>query len=151
MEPTSLKEMIQGMIPDNTGVIRGTVTQESPLQITASNDAKLVLDANVLIVPRHLSDYITTCDIKKDSGTIDSQTHNDGTHPHGPSGGHSQYTGDGIHSHPGSEGAHVNRLDTFNLYNAYIKVYNHLRKGENVFLLSFNEGKKYYILDREVQ
>lgn len=30
-----------------------------------------------------------------------------GTHPHGPSGGHSQYEGSGVHSHPSSEGAHV--------------------------------------------
>lgn len=29
-----------------------------------------------------------------------------GNHPHGPSGGHAQYTGDGVHTHPGSEGAH---------------------------------------------
>jgi hypothetical protein len=151
MEATSLKEMIQGMIPDNTGVLRGTVISESPLQIQITNDAKLILDQNILIIPRHLSDYTTTCDIKKDSGTIDSQTHTDGQHPHGASGGHAQYAGDGVHAHPGSEGAHINRLDTFNLYNAYIKVYNHLRQGENVFVLSFNEGKKYYVLDREVQ
>ena len=30
-----------------------------------------------------------------------------GTHPHGPSGTHTQYEGSGSHSHPSSEGAHV--------------------------------------------
>jgi hypothetical protein len=30
-------------------------------------------------------------------------------------------------------------------------VYNALKVGETVFILSFNQGKKYYILDREVE
>ena len=33
-------------------------------------------------------------------------TANDGTHSHGPSGGHSQYQGDGVHSHT-NEGPHT--------------------------------------------
>ena len=35
----------------------------------------------------------------------------DGTHPHGPSGGHSQESGDGVHSHPGTEGSHAHPTD----------------------------------------
>ena len=30
-----------------------------------------------------------------------------GTHGHGPSGAHGQYSGTGVHTHPASEGAHV--------------------------------------------
>jgi len=33
-----------------------------------------------------------------------------GIHPHGPSGGHSQFSGTGVHSHPGDEGAHVHNI-----------------------------------------
>ena len=33
-----------------------------------------------------------------------------GTHPHGPSGSHSQYQGSGEHSHPASEGGHVHDI-----------------------------------------
>lgn len=159
-EPTSVKELIQGMMPPGAAVIRGRVTSADPLVIVAVNDDKLVLNANTLIVPRHLTDYATTCDIMLDGGTIDSQTHKDGAHPHGPGGGHAQQSGDGVHSHPGSEGAHshpssegahVNRLETFDIFGATIKVYNALKVGETVHLLSFNQGKKYYVLDREVQ
>lgn len=35
-----------------------------------------------------------------------------GTHPHGPSGGHSQNEYTGVHSHPASEGAHVHDVLT---------------------------------------
>ena len=34
----------------------------------------------------------------------------DGNHGHGPSGGHAQYSGDGIHSHPATEGGHVHQI-----------------------------------------
>lgn len=34
-----------------------------------------------------------------------------GTHPHGPSGAHAQYSGDGVHSHPDTEGAHVHDVN----------------------------------------
>ena len=121
-EETSLKEMFQGMIPDGAGVIRGKVTSASPLVIQADNDPKLILNANNLCVPRHLTNYSTTCTIST-------------TGPHGHAGcvvgsGHS---GDGTHAHT----------------NATITVFNALKTGEAVFLLSFNEGKKYYVLDRE--
>lgn len=46
---------------------------------------------------------------EKDSDLIKTKP-GQGTHGHGPGGGHSQYTGDGIHSHPNSEGAHVHDI-----------------------------------------
>ena len=98
-----------------------------------------------------LTDYTTKCDIELRSGTIRSNTHKDGEHPHGTSGGHGGYCGgDGLHSHPSSEGAHVNWLEDFNIYRATIRHYNALKVGEIVIIISFNHGKKYYVLDREV-
>jgi len=35
-----------------------------------------------------------------------------GQHGHGPSGGHAQYSGDGVHSHPSTEGGHVHDVVT---------------------------------------
>ena len=147
--PTSIKELFQGMIPDSSSVLRGQVIQESPLQIQIIGDDKLVLHTNIICLPRHLSDYTTEIDIELGGGSINSHTHLDGKHPHGLSGGHSQYSGSGLHEHPSTEGAHINWLQDFNVYGAKIKVYNSLKVGELVYILSFNEGKKYYILDRE--
>jgi hypothetical protein len=39
-----------------------------------------------------------------------TETETDGTHPHGPSGEHAQYSGSGVHSHPGTEGAHAHQV-----------------------------------------
>lgn len=151
-EPTSLKELFQGMVPESMGVVQGKVVSASPLKIQVVNDEKLVLAANLICLPRHLSDYTTTCDIRLDKGSIDSRTRFDGTHPHGSSGEHGGHvSGSGAHEHPETEGAHVNYLETYNIYGATIKVHNALKLGEIVYLLSFNEGKKYYVLDREVQ
>jgi hypothetical protein len=146
---TSIKELFQGMTPEGASVIQGTVIAESPLKIQATNDKGLIMHEAILIVPRHLTDYVTTTDITLDKGTIDSRTHKDGAHPHGSSGQHGGHSGgDGAHSHPEDEGTHINRLETFNIYGATVKVRNALKVGEKVHLLSFNNGKKYYILDR---
>jgi hypothetical protein len=150
-EPTSFKEMFQGMVPEKMGVIQGKVTSAAPLKIQVINDEKLELTGNIICLPRHLTDYAAKIDIQLGDGTIDSQTKKDGGHPHGSSGPHDGHaTGSGMHMHPETEGAHVNFLQTFNISGATIKVYNALKVGEIVYLLSFNEGKKYYILDRVV-
>jgi hypothetical protein len=145
--------MFQSLIPDGAGVIQGIVTQVGPLVITALNDAKLILPETILIIPFHLQDYKTQIDIQWNAtygaATIDSKTRKDGTHPHGSSGEHGGHTGgNGSHSHLDSEGAHVNHLETFNILGATMTVYNSLKIGEKVHLLSFNHGKKYYVLDR---
>ena len=133
-EQTSLKGLFQEMIPESVGVVRGKVVSASPLKIQVINDDKLLLSENLLCVPKHLTDYTTTCDLLLGSGSLGSQTKTDGQH-----GGH--LSGDGSHSHS---------LASFNIYSATLKVHNALKLGETVYLLSFNEGKKYYILDREV-
>lgn len=132
-EQTSLKGLFQEMIPDSMGVVRGKVVSASPLKIQVVNDDKLLLSENLLCVPRHLSDYTTTCDLTLGTGSLSSQTKSDGQH-----GGH--ISGDGTHSHA---------LASFNIYGASLKVHNALKVGDMVYLLSFNEGKKYYVLDRE--
>lgn len=112
-EKTSLKQLIQGMTGDGVAVIQGKVLQASPLKIQAVNDEKLIISQNSLFVPRHLTDYTTTCYIASS-----------GSH-----GGHN--SGNGAHTHSAS-----------------ITIYNALKAGEVVHLLSFNHGKQYYVLDR---
>lgn len=48
-DQTSIKQMIQSMSPDGAGVVEGTVTNAAPLEITLTNDAKMILSANSLI------------------------------------------------------------------------------------------------------
>jgi hypothetical protein len=122
------------MIPESMAVVRGKVISAAPLKIQVINDDKLILTENIICLPAHLQEYTTKCDILLSNGTIDSQTYNDGEHSQ-PDAGYG--------------GAHVNHLQTFNIWNAVIKVHNALKVGEVVYILSFNQGKKYYILDRE--
>jgi hypothetical protein len=122
-EPTSFKECVQSMMSEPMAVLRGEVISEKPLEIQVVNDKKMTLHENIMCLPRHLTDYTTTCDIKLGGGTLDSQTN--------------------------SVEGHSHRLTTFSITGAEIKVYNSLKYGEMVYILSFNKGKKYYILDRE--
>lgn len=150
-EPTSLKELFQGMVPEAMAVVQGKVISASPLKIQVINDEKLILEQNIICLPRHLSTYKTTVDIVLGDGTINSVTRSgQGTHPHGSSGEHGGHTGGtGAHAHPDSEGAHIHNVATFNIFGATMTVYNGLKVGDLVYILSFNHGKKYYILDRE--
>jgi len=145
---TSLKGLFQGLVPDPCGILQGTVISASPLQIQAVNDEKLILPATVLIVPRHLTNYSATVDISVGRGTLSSVTDNKGTHEHsgGEHGGHD--SGNGSHDHNGGEHSHA--LSTFSISGGSMTVYNALKSGEKVHLLSLNNGKKYYVLDRVV-
>lgn len=150
-EPTSLKQLFQSMVPEAMTVVRGTVISASPLKIQVINDDKMILEQNIICLPRHLSTYQTTVDITLGKGSINSVTQaGQGTHPHGSSGEHGGHAGgSGAHSHPETEGAHVHNVATFNIFGASMTVYNGLKVGDVVYILSFNHGKKYYILDRE--
>lgn len=146
--PTGLKQMIQSMLPEAPGVIEGIVTNASPLQVTLVNDSKMILGKNSLIVPRNLTDYQVEVDLLKSAGTLVSKTTKDGgehEHEDGKHDGHE--SGDGGHEHEG--GKHVHSLSTFSLTSGILNVYNSLKKGDTVYLLAFNGGKKYYILDRK--
>ena len=124
-EETSLKQMIQNMCPEGPSVIEGTVTSASPLKITLTNDSKMVLTANSLIVPRHLTNYKTSI-----------------------SGGNIQnyyYVGSGENAStvPVSP-SHVHAIGKVS-----VTVYDALQTGDTVYLLAFNNGKQYYVLDRK--
>jgi hypothetical protein len=145
--PTSLKGALQGLQIESMELLRGEVISASPLEIRVDNDPKRILREAIICLPRHLSNYVTTCDIEIASGDIDAETGAipfDGSHDHG--------TAQGPTTPPGSAGggAHSHKLTTFKLTGAKIAVHNALKVGERVFILSFNQGKKYYIFDREV-
>lgn len=117
-EKTSLKGMFQGMAAGETEVLQGIVKSASPLKIQIVNDEKLIIGPNITYVPRHLTNYTTSCSLAKgEKGSV-----------YGPC----------------SDGS---RLTDFT-FSGSITVHNALKAGERVHILSFNHGKQYYVLDR---
>ena len=117
-EKTSLKGLFQGLAGEGVEVLQGVVKSASPLKIQIVNDEKLVIGQNITYVPRHLTDYTTTCSLAKgEKGSV-----------YGPS----------------TDGS---RLTDFT-FSGSITVYNALQVGETVHVLSFNHGKQDYVLDR---
>ena len=140
MNETSLKQLFQGMIPVGSTILQGTVTKDDPLEITAVNDSKLIISGNQLVVPWHLTDYTTHADYTMgDKGELRNETFTkmDGDHLHTDSRGGST-----------SSVKHKHYLEKLNSYKMTLKVYNHLQKDDIVYLLSLNNGKVYYVLDR---
>ncbi len=125
-DATSLKQLIQSMAPDGAGVVEGTVTCTTPLEITLTNDVKMVLSVNSLIVPEHLTDHAVMADIMMEDGAL-----------YAPTGGDED------------SGEHDHELMNFQLTGGKIILHTGLKAGETVYLLSYNNGKKYYILDRK--
>ena len=121
---TSLKGLFQGLVPDPCGILQGKVISTSPLKIQAVNDKKLIIGALLLIVPKHLTDYTAEVDISIGGGALTAATD----------------TGD----------AHYHNEKSFSLKEGTLTVRNALKTGDNVHLLSLNNGKKYYVLDRVV-
>lgn len=136
-DATSLKQLIQSMAPDGAGVVEGTVTCTTPLEITLTNDVKMVLSVNSLIVPEHLTDHAVMADIMMEDGAL-----------YAPTGGDED---SGEHEHSGvvKSGEHDHELTNFQLTGGKITLHTGLKAGETVYLLSYNNGKKYYILDRK--
>lgn len=149
-DPTSIKELFQGLIPDAVSPLQGKVTSVSPLQIQVDNDDKLTLNASILIVPRHLTNYTATVDIVQGLGTVTGNTAEDGSHAHNYSGTASGESGDVDYSGTTEAQTHQHDLAAANFYGATMTVYNALKVGDKVHLLSLNKAKKYYILDRVV-
>ena len=84
------------------------------------------------------------------SGGSHSHPASEGAHEHPDTEGKHKHPGtEGKHSHPKEEGAHVHNVASFNIRKATMTVYNALKIGDIVYILSFNDGKKYYVLDRE--
>ena len=121
---TGLKGIIQSLSPEAPGVIEGIVTSDSPIQITLANDAKMILGINSLVIPRHLTDHMVEVDLQKMAGSLESETLAAGAD-------------------------HTHELSTFSLMSGMLTIHNGLKKGDAVYLLQFNNGKKYYVLDRK--
>lgn len=113
-EKTSIKQLIQGMTGDGVEVLQGIVKSENPLKIQIVNDEKLVIGANSIYVPRHLTDYTVFCSLSK----TEKINENDSSQQE-------DFTAEGN-----------------------LTIYNALKVGEKVHVLSFHHGKQYYILDR---
>ena len=79
--PTGIKQLIQSMAPEAPSVKEGIVTSASPLEVTLKNDAKMVLTANSLVVPRSLTDYQVEVDLETGAGSLISKTKTDGNNP----------------------------------------------------------------------
>ena len=95
-DPTSLKGLFQGLVPDPCGALQGKVISASPLKIQATNDDKLIIPASLLIVPKHLTNYKAVVDIAVGDGVLSSKTTESGSHDHSGSG----------HSHSGGTHTH---------------------------------------------
>lgn len=63
-----------------------------------------------------------------------------GNHPHGPSGGHTQQAGDGVHAHPGTEGTHQHAVPVPAQLAA-------LKPGDRVLVAWTNSGIDPVIID----
>lgn len=101
----------------NPGINKlGKVLQQ---RMRETNASPLILDfgviqqdysllTNTYPIPIPKTDYLVCRDVTHNPNIPLTQTKiGQGQHPHGPSGGHSQYEGSGEHSHPNTEGSHV--------------------------------------------
>lgn len=144
-EKTSLKQLFQGMIKDDVEVLQGIVKSVNPLKIQIEGDEKLTIGENITYIPRHLTDYKTK--LSFDDPAIRNNIH----------------VG---HRVPESHATLIEYPDTpvetskkvilkgeisFDEKTKHkITVYNALKVGEEVYILGFNRGKQYYVLDRVV-
>lgn len=54
---TSLKGLIQQMVPKDFALLQGTVISTNPLKIRIENDSKLIISSISTIIPKHLTDH----------------------------------------------------------------------------------------------
>lgn len=103
-------------------VCYGTVTEESPLEITV--DQKTILEAEDLILCRNVTDY--ECDVEFSLKTEKLQ-----------------------HNHTGVHGPTQPVTLQYKVKNKKkMKVYNALKKGDAVLLIREQGGQKYIVIDR---
>ena len=141
---TSIKQALQNLMPVDQGIVEGLVTKAEPLEITLVNDSKVKITKNSLVIPRHLTNYQTQGDVSYGDVTAPttsvSHTHDGGAH-------NEHVSGNGTHTHDG--GSHTHSLSSFKVIGANISIYNALQLGDEVYMLAFNNGKQYYVLDRK--
>lgn len=118
MSETSIKQVIQGLAQSGIDIIQGVVISVNPLKIKAVKDEKLVIKEDILIIPRHLTNYKTTFSLSKGAeGSVNGPT----------------VKGDA--------------LSDFSM-NGEIILNEALRNGEVVHILELDKGKRYIVLDR---
>lgn len=137
-EATSIKQLIQGMQIKDIDIVEGEVISANPLKIKLINNEKMVLDKDITVIPKHLTNYTASVDITVTAEAIL-------TFKTKEAGDHSHTTSEGSTS---TDGNHTHDLDTFSIQGAQMIVHNSLKKGERVYILSFNRGKQYYVMDR---
>lgn len=95
----TLNKRMQKVAGSRVGIVAelGTITSNLGLKVGSLSNT---IPKGDYLIARHLA-------YGKKNGTLTKTKSGQGTHGHGPSGEHSQYTGSGTHSHPASEGAHV--------------------------------------------
>lgn len=142
MKATSIKQIIQSMQVKDMEILEGVVTSQAPLNIQLVNNEKMVLNKDILIIPQHLTDYKTKMSFSAIAGIVlSSKTKPAGSHNH---------TISGIGSTSTIED-HEHELNDLQLTQVEVTVHNALKKDERVLLLSYNNGKMYYVLDRVVE
>ncbi|ABR48713.1 hypothetical protein Amet_2561 [Alkaliphilus metalliredigens QYMF] len=112
----------------NTGLVLGTMTGHK----------KVKLDNFKHEVSCMLLHYLTV-----NEPYMQKTAQGQGSHPHGPSGEHSQYQGSGQHSHPESEGNHIHDLVTPEPLKS-------LKTGDRVLVAIVNKGSDHVIVGRVV-
>jgi len=124
------KDTIEAHKPCN--VLFGTVTQESPLEITI--DAKHVLTEDFIVLTRNVTDH----EIEM---TVDHWTEDETQHVHGP-GSYSNAGGQvgGVSSPTSHRHAYKGRK--------VFLVHKKLLEGEKVVLIREQGGQRYVVMDR---
>lgn len=112
----------------NSGLVLGTMTAER----------KVKLDNFKYEVPCMVLKYLTIPELYMEKTAKDQ-----GDHPHGPSGEHSQYNGSGQHSHPNTEGKHIHDLVTPEQLKP-------LKAGDRVLVAIVNNGSDHVIVGKVV-
>ena len=117
----SLTQLIRGMTKSEDGsVMEATVISTDPLRVQATNDDKLILSAASLTVPQRLTDHTEEITVSWNTENTGGGSGDAAFAPHG-------------HILSGRK---------------TVLIHGGLTEGDTVYLLRYNNGKKYYILDR---
>lgn len=128
---TGLKALIQGMAPEQVRLIECKVTAPLPdIELEATNDDKLKIKSSLIVVPQWLTDQVYPCYIETEAYTSKNTKVGEGPFIH-------DVCAASGHTCP----SHYYKT-------AWICMHNHLEVDDLVYVLAFNGGRSYYILDR---
>ena len=173
----SIKGLVQELSGHDVQVTQGTVVSSSPLQIQMANDEKLVVGSSICYVPQHLTDYQVSVDLSdgtlaastEESGehkheieiTVETQTNVTGGDQGGEEGeGEGEQPEEPSPDSPSVEvsatakgdiqnaGKHSHSIKELSLAKGTLTIYNALKAGDRVHVLSYNGGKQYIVLGR---